>query len=193
VPLDHDDWMRRAISEAERARGSTGDNPWVGCAIVDARGVLVSVGHTRGPGEDHAEIDALREAKRLGISVLGTTMYSTLEPCAFHGRTPACARVIVEHEIGTLVYAMRDPNPRVDGAGARILIDGGVEVIEGVREDEVRRQLGSWVLDHHPHEPMRRAHALHRGEFADTARAVADAYAVDIDRAIEIVRLALDL
>lgn len=30
--------MREAIAEAERARGTTGDNPWVGCVIVDAAG-----------------------------------------------------------------------------------------------------------------------------------------------------------
>ncbi|NUP04766.1 MAG: riboflavin biosynthesis protein RibD [Polyangiaceae bacterium] len=152
--------MRAAIAEAERARGSTGDNPWVGCVIVDQGGVVVGRGYTRGPGEDHAEIVALREARAQGRSVAGATMYSTLEPCSFHGRTPACSRVIVENGIGLVVVGMHDPHPRVDGEGARILRDAGVEVLEGVCEREVRRQLGRWVFTYHPHEPLRRARAF---------------------------------
>ena len=153
-------WMRLAIDEAERARGTTGNNPWVGCAIVSADGELAGLGHTLGPGEDHAEIAAARQAQAGGHSVLGATLYSTLEPCSFHGRTPACARSIAQRGIARVVIGMRDPNPRVDGEGVRILRAAGVEVIEGVCEAEVRRQLGAWVLEHHPHELRRRAGAL---------------------------------
>jgi diaminohydroxyphosphoribosylaminopyrimidine deaminase/5-amino-6-(5-phosphoribosylamino)uracil reductase len=118
---DHEAMMRLSIGEAERARGSTGDNPWVGCVIVDPAGAILGRGHTRGPGEDHAEIGALREADARGASVVGTTMYSTLEPCSFHGRTPACSRVIIDRRIARVVIGMNDPNPRVDGEGVRIL------------------------------------------------------------------------
>lgn len=152
--------MRLAIEEAERARGITGDNPWVGCVIATARGELLGRGHTLGPGEDHAEIAAARDAYRQGRSIVGATLYSTLEPCSFHGRTPACARSIAERGIARVVIGMRDPHPRVNGAGTGILRNAGVEVIEGVCEPEVRRQLGIWVLTHHPHEPLRRAEAM---------------------------------
>ncbi|HWO09537.1 MAG TPA: bifunctional diaminohydroxyphosphoribosylaminopyrimidine deaminase/5-amino-6-(5-phosphoribosylamino)uracil reductase RibD [Polyangiaceae bacterium] len=158
--LDHTAWMRRAIAEAELARGGTGDNPWVGCVVVTERGELLGVGHTQGPGEDHAEIAAFRQADERGSSVAGATLYSTLEPCSFHGRTPACSRVIVDRKIGRVITGMRDPHPRVDGVGVRILQEAGIEVLEGVCEDEVRRQLGRWVLQYHPHEPIRRARAL---------------------------------
>jgi diaminohydroxyphosphoribosylaminopyrimidine deaminase/5-amino-6-(5-phosphoribosylamino)uracil reductase len=158
--LDHGVWMRKAIVEAERARGKTGDNPWVGCVLVDDEGQLLGVGHTQGPGEDHAEIGAFREASQRGFSFENATMYSTLEPCSFHGRTPACSRVIVERKVRRVVTGMRDPNPRVDGVGVRILQDAGIEVIESVCEPEVRRQLGGWVLQYHPHEVIRRARAL---------------------------------
>jgi diaminohydroxyphosphoribosylaminopyrimidine deaminase/5-amino-6-(5-phosphoribosylamino)uracil reductase len=184
--------MRLAIAEAELARGTTGDNPWVGCVIVDAEGTLLARGHTQGPGEDHAEIAAVRDAKARGLRVAGTTMYSTLEPCSFHGRTPACSRVIVDHAIVRVVIGMRDPHPRVDGEGARILRDASIEVIEGVCEREVRRQLGGWVLAHHPHEPIRRARS-----FGDLGRAaliaqLVDIYAIDEERAERIVRSARD-
>jgi diaminohydroxyphosphoribosylaminopyrimidine deaminase/5-amino-6-(5-phosphoribosylamino)uracil reductase len=184
--------MRLAIAEAERARGSTGDNPWVGCVIVSASGELVARGHTQGPGEDHAEIAAVREAKARGISVEGTTMYSTLEPCSFHGRTPACSRVIVEQRFARVVTAMRDPHPRVDGQGAQILRDAGIEVVEGVCERDVRRQLGAWVLAYHPHEPRARARsaasALTRHELAEH---LAEIYALPEERMIELI-VALD-
>jgi len=180
TPLDHTAWMQRALAEAERARGKTGDNPWVGCVIVGEQGQLLAVGHTRGPGEDHAEIAAFRQASQHGLSVEGSTLYSTLEPCSFHGRTPACSRVIVERKVRRVVTGMRDPNPRVDGVGVRILEEAGIEVIEGVCEHEVRRQLGSWVLRYHPHEVLRRARALAAlHPEAELVARLADIYAVE--------------
>jgi diaminohydroxyphosphoribosylaminopyrimidine deaminase / 5-amino-6-(5-phosphoribosylamino)uracil reductase len=175
----HEAWVRLAIEEAELARGSTGDNPWVGCVIVNARGELLGRGHTLGPGEDHAEVAAARDAQVRGHNVVGATLYSTLEPCSFHGRTPACATSIAERGIARVVIGMRDPHPRVNGAGVLILRNAGVEVIEGVCESDVRRQLGVWVLEQHPEEPRRRARALpaqHR-----VAR-LADVYGVDRSR-----------
>lgn len=155
--------MREAMAEAEKARGKTGDNPWVGCVIVDAQGTLVSRGYTRGPGEDHAEIGALRAARGLGANLAGGYLYSTLEPCSFHGRTPACAKVVGECGVGTLVYAIRDPHPRVDGLGASIVREAGVTVIEGVLEADVRIQLAPWILTNHAHEPEKHALELLRG------------------------------
>jgi len=172
----HEAWLRLAIAEAELARGTTGDNPWVGCVIVDARGELLGRGHTLGPGEDHAEIAAARDAQARGHSVVGATLYSTLEPCSFHGRTPACSRSIAERGIARVVIGMRDPHPRVNGAGIRILREAAVVVIEGVCEADVRRQLGAWVLEQHPGEARRRAAGL--PEPQRVAR-LADVYGVD--------------
>jgi diaminohydroxyphosphoribosylaminopyrimidine deaminase / 5-amino-6-(5-phosphoribosylamino)uracil reductase len=187
MPADHEAFMRLAIAEGERARGSTGDNPWVGCVITGPDGAVLARGHTQGPGEHHAEIEAILDAKARGHAVQGATMYSTLEPCSFHGRTPACSRVIVEHGVGVVVLGMRDPHPRVDGEGARILRDAGVVVIEGVCEPEVRRQLGVWVLAHHPHEPARRARELGKSlDQRDAIAALAEIYAIDVVAAREL-------
>jgi diaminohydroxyphosphoribosylaminopyrimidine deaminase/5-amino-6-(5-phosphoribosylamino)uracil reductase len=173
---DHEGWMRLAVAEAELARGSTGDNPWVGCVIVSARGELLGSGHTLGPGEDHAEIAAARDALQRRMTVVGATLYSTLEPCAFHGRTPACSTSIAERGIARVVIGMRDPHPRVDGAGTLILQRAGVEVIEGVCEPEIRRQLGPWVVEQHPHEVRRRGRAWSEAERVPRLAAL---YAVD--------------
>ena len=176
---EHETWMRLAIEEAELARGATGDNPWVGCAIVSQQGALIGRGHTLGPGEDHAEIAAARDAQAHGQSVVGATLYSTLEPCSFHGRTPACSRSIADRGIARVVIGMRDPHPRVNGAGTLILRNAAVEVIEGVCESEVRRQLGPWVLEQHPHEPLRRAQTL---PAAERLARLAEIYGVDCCR-----------
>jgi|SRR5580698_2109283 diaminohydroxyphosphoribosylaminopyrimidine deaminase/5-amino-6-(5-phosphoribosylamino)uracil reductase len=179
--------MHLAIAEGELARGSTGDNPWVGCVITDEHDVIIGRGHTQGPGEDHAEIVALREARGRRFDVRGATMYSTLEPCSFHGRTPACSKVICGSGIGRVVIGMRDPHPRVDGEGIGILRRFGVEVFEGVCEGIVRRQLGAWVLAHHPHEVRRRARGLAETiTKEELPRAIAEAYAIDIPTALEI-------
>jgi diaminohydroxyphosphoribosylaminopyrimidine deaminase/5-amino-6-(5-phosphoribosylamino)uracil reductase len=169
-------WMRLAIEQGELARRTTGDNPWVGCVIIGADGALLGRGHTLGPGEDHAEIAAARDAQAHGYDTVGATLYSTLEPCSFHGRTPACSRSIAERGIGRVVIGMRDPHPRVDGEGIAILRGAGVEVLEGVCEADVRRQLGSWVLEQHPHELLRRAASLPDG---DVGAVLADVYGVD--------------
>jgi len=177
--------MQRAIEAAELARGTTGDNPWVGCVIVGPDGSLVGSGHTLGPGEDHAEIAAARDAEAHGFSVAGATLYSTLEPCSFHGRTPACSRSIATRGIARVVIGMRDPHPRVDGQGIAILREAGVEVLEGVCEAEVRRQLGLWILEHHPHEPRRRAQELSAAERLERLAAM---YGVDHARIIALLK-----
>lgn len=171
--------MRLAIAQAELARGQTGDNPWVGCAIVSREGLVLGLGYTRGPGEHHAEISAAADAASRGHSIVGATLYSTLEPCSFHGRTPACAHAIVARGLARVVTAIRDPNPRVDGAGIRILRDGGVSVQEGVCEREVWRQLGPWIAHHHPRAIARDAELLGGQSSAEKLALLADKYGVE--------------
>jgi diaminohydroxyphosphoribosylaminopyrimidine deaminase/5-amino-6-(5-phosphoribosylamino)uracil reductase len=187
VFLDHEALMRLAIAEGELARGSTGDNPWVGCVIVDARGEVLGRGHTQGPGEHHAEIAAAESARARGVSIEGGTLYSTLEPCSFHGRTPACSHAIVGRGIARVVIGMRDPHPRVDGEGIRILQAGGLEVIEGICEHDVRRQLGSWVIAFHPHEPRRRAQSMSLLPRSDRLAKLAEIYGITLERAASVV------
>jgi diaminohydroxyphosphoribosylaminopyrimidine deaminase/5-amino-6-(5-phosphoribosylamino)uracil reductase len=192
VIAEHREFMRLAIREAERARGTTGDNPWVGCVIVDASGAVVAGGHTQGPGEDHAEIVAIREAAARGVALDEATLYSTLEPCAFHGRTPACARAIVTAGVRRVVTGILDPNPRVDGEGLRILRGLEVEVIEDVCSEEITRQLAPWIFRYHPHEPLRRCRALHAGDLERTVELARELYDLDVIAARDLVTRALE-
>ncbi|MDQ3037749.1 MAG: bifunctional diaminohydroxyphosphoribosylaminopyrimidine deaminase/5-amino-6-(5-phosphoribosylamino)uracil reductase RibD [Myxococcota bacterium] len=149
MPGEHVRYMQLALAEAERARGTTGDNPWVGAVIV-VGSEIVGRGSTKPPGQDHAEIAAIHDAISRGASIEGATIYSTLEPCSFVGRTPACALAIAEHRIARVVIGMRDPHPRVNGEGVRILRDAGIEVLEGICEPEVAASLATWIETYHP-------------------------------------------
>ncbi len=187
-------YMRVAIAEAEKARGGTGDNPWVGSVIVNGRGLVVARGYTQGPGEDHAEIVALRAARAAAVDLATTTLYSTLEPCAFHGRTPACATAIAKSGVRRVVVGILDPNPRVDGVGLRMLRDAQLEVIGDVCANAITRQLSTWLFSHHPHQPLRRARALLDARGAtpsDVAQLLQSLYGLDSSAADALVARAI--
>jgi len=137
-------FMRRALVLGERARGHTGDNPHVGSVIV-AAGRVIGEGWTSEPGRHHAEVNALLAAESAGHSPNGATLYATLEPCCFVGRTPACSATLIAKGIARVVFGIRDPHPRVNGRGAEQLRAAGIEVSEGVCADEVAASLRDWL------------------------------------------------
>ena len=128
-------WMRRAIELARLGQYSTKPNPNVGCVIVkDAQ--LLGEGHHPRAGQPHAEVFALRQA---GEQARGATAFVTLEPCAHYGRTPPCAKALVDAGVVKVVVACPDPNPLVAGKGVQILKDAGIQVDVGVAEAEARQ------------------------------------------------------
>jgi diaminohydroxyphosphoribosylaminopyrimidine deaminase/5-amino-6-(5-phosphoribosylamino)uracil reductase len=136
--------MALALEAAETVRGTTAPNPWVGAVVLTVAGGI-HVGATAAPGGHHAEVAALRAAAAAGDPVAGATLYSTLEPCAHHGRTPPCTDAIVTAGIGRVVVALRDPDPAVSGAGIDRLDSAGVRVTLGVRADEAAEQLAPYL------------------------------------------------
>ena len=120
-------FMRRALQLASRGRGRVEPNPMVGCVIVRG-GRIIGEGHHRRFGGPHAEIEALR---RCGGRAEGTTVYVTLEPCCYHGKTPPCTEALIAAGVRRVVAAMRDPNPRVAGRGLRLLRRAGIEATVG--------------------------------------------------------------
>lgn len=126
--------MRRALQLARRGMGKVSPNPLVGAVIVRA-GRIIAQGWHHTFGGDHAEIDAI---KRTSSSVRGATLYVTLEPCCHWGKTPPCVDALIKGEIKRVVIGTLDPNPLVDGKGAQVLRDHGIEVTVGVLEQEAR-------------------------------------------------------
>ena len=128
-------FMREALRIARYAEGRTSPNPLVG-AVVVRDGKIVAQGWHRKAGTPHAEIHALNMAGELAR---GATLYVTLEPYSHFGRTPPCAFAIVDAGIKKVVAAMSDTNPKVAGRGFDILRSAGVEVEDGLLEDEARK------------------------------------------------------
>ena len=109
---------------AERGRYTVAPNPLVGAVVARDGAAISECWHVRAGG-DHAEIGALRGA---GEAARGATMYTTLEPCNHHGRTPPCTDAILRAGIARVVIGHLDPNPRMRGKSAEILRGAGVEV-----------------------------------------------------------------
>ena len=140
-------FMIRAIKLGKRAFKKTGDNPWVGCVIVKDKKIL-GEGHTQPGGIPHAEAEAIGFAEIKGYSLRGATLYCTVEPCSFHGRSSSCANKIIEKKISHVVTAIRDPHPKVNGEGIKILKEAGITVTEGIEEDAARLSLQEWLKDY---------------------------------------------
>ena len=136
--------MRQALALARRGAGKTSPNPAVGCLIV-RDGVVVGRGWHKKAGTPHAEVHALNEAGELAA---GADVYVTLEPCAHFGRTPPCAKALIEAKVARVYVAMVDPNPLVAGAGIEMLRQAGVEVETGLLEEPARalnRPFIKWI------------------------------------------------
>ncbi|MCF8879935.1 bifunctional diaminohydroxyphosphoribosylaminopyrimidine deaminase/5-amino-6-(5-phosphoribosylamino)uracil reductase RibD [Hyphobacterium sp. SN044] len=126
--------MDAALAWARSGIGRTAPNPSVGCVLVKD-GKVVGAARTADGGRPHAETQALAIA---GDAARGATAYVTLEPCAHTGVTGPCADALIASGISRCVVALLDPDPRVDGDGLARLVEAGVAVEAGLREDEAR-------------------------------------------------------
>ncbi|NCF78318.1 MAG: bifunctional diaminohydroxyphosphoribosylaminopyrimidine deaminase/5-amino-6-(5-phosphoribosylamino)uracil reductase RibD [Alphaproteobacteria bacterium] len=145
-----EDYMRQALALGRFGLGNTAPNPAVGCVLVkDAR--IIGGGFTQKSGRPHAEAMALDEA---GKDAQGATAYVTLEPCAHTGQTPPCAASLKEAGVARVVYAIDDPDPRVNGGGATMLRDAGIEVERGLLASEARRDQLGFLLSKTDSRPM---------------------------------------
>lgn len=151
-------WMSAAMREAARSVGVTHPNPPVGCVLV-RDDVVVGRGHTQTPPGSHAEVVALEQA---GAMARGATAYVTLEPCSHHGRTPPCARALVDAGVVRVVAAVRDPNP-VAAGGFEALLAAGVEAAvldPGGRGAALLSPFLHWALTGRPYILLKSAMTL---------------------------------
>jgi len=133
--LTDDYYMDLAIELALKGKGTTSPNPMVG-ALVVKNGKIIGKGFHKKAGGPHAEIYALGEAR--GKS-LDATLYVTLEPCSYFGRTGPCTDAVIKSGIKKVIVGMRDPNPKNFGKGIRILKRHGIEVKIGLLEDKLKK------------------------------------------------------
>ena len=85
--------MQKCIELASKAMGFVSPNPMVGCLIIHD-GEIIGEGFHEKYGNPHAEIMAYKNSIK---DPTDSTMYITLEPCCFEGKTPACTKFIMEN------------------------------------------------------------------------------------------------
>ncbi|MEM9074823.1 MAG: bifunctional diaminohydroxyphosphoribosylaminopyrimidine deaminase/5-amino-6-(5-phosphoribosylamino)uracil reductase RibD [Myxococcota bacterium] len=134
-------FMRAALEEGRKALPACRPNPPVGCVLV-RDGSIIARGHTQPPYQPHAEPMALAQVDG---DLSDVTAFVTLEPCAFHQRTPSCAAEMIRRGVGAVYVAMIDPHPKNRGAGIRMLREAGIPVETGLLEAEARHDLDAQV------------------------------------------------
>ncbi len=135
--MDYELLMQKCIELAKLGEGQVSPNPLVGCVVLDENNNIISTGYHHFYGENHAERDALLKLKN--NEAQNGTLVVNLEPCSHYGKTPPCADLIIERGIKRVVTGMRDVNPIVAGNGIKKLQEAGIEVIEGILENECKR------------------------------------------------------
>lgn len=132
--FDDKKFMNIAIDLAKKGNYRTHPNPLVGAVIVKDGKILSKGYHRRFRGR-HAEREAIDKSN---VSLKGSTMYVTLEPCHHHGNTPPCVDAIIESRISRVVIATKDPNPLVNEKSINKLRDNGIDVTTGVCEADAK-------------------------------------------------------
>ena len=134
-------YMLRALEVSKKALPNCIPNPPVGCVLVK-NDVVVAEGFTQEIGGNHAEVEAINNYSG---SLDNVTAYVTLEPCAFEGRTPSCAKMLVSTNIKKVIVAISDPDARNNGKGIETLRNNGIKVEIGVASEEVSQFIEQYL------------------------------------------------
>lgn len=137
-----DSFMNEAIAEGKKALPKCLPNPPVGCVIVKGN-QIISRGHTQEPGNNHAEAMALAQLPNEDEEL---SMFVTLEPCSFEGRTPSCAKTIIKKKVKKVYVGIIDPHPKNQGAGIRLLKEAGIQVEVGILSETIHKELNPFLF-----------------------------------------------
>jgi tRNA(adenine34) deaminase len=151
-------WMSAAIGAARGVAAEHDEVP-VGACVVSEDGTLLAVAGNRTRTDcdptAHAEVVALREAaRRVGaFRLVGTTVYSTIEPCAM------CAGALVQARVRRLVYGAADVKAGAVESVFRVCdnssLNHRIELTPGVLEAECRELMQEFFRARRVREGMR--------------------------------------
>lgn len=152
--MKNEKYISRCIELAQRGQYWVAPNPMVGAVLTDEAGNIIGEGWHEQFGGPHAEVNCIRHAEENGYTDFSrSTLYVSLEPCSHYGKTPPCAKLIIEKGIRHVVVGAMDPNPQVAGRGVNMLREAGIRVETGVMEDECRKQNKRFICLHEKHRP----------------------------------------
>ena len=163
--MEYTNYIARCIEIARRGEYYVAPNPMVGAVLVyngeGANGErIIAEGWHERYGEGHAEVNCFRNFEKTRTNhqspitnLKDCTLFVSLEPCSHYGKTPPCAKLIIEKGVGHVVVGMLDPNPLVAGRGVQMLREAGIEVTVGVMEQECRELNKRFLCLHEQHRP----------------------------------------
>ena len=137
----HSFFMRLALLQAEKMLGNTKENPSVGC-IITKNNQIISAGSTSIKGRPHAEYNAINFSK---TNLKNSELYSTLEPCAHHGKTPPCTKLIAQKKIKRVFFSINDPDPRSFNKCSNRIRSKGINVSKGLIKNQVNSFYRSYL------------------------------------------------
>lgn len=156
---NYEKYIARCIEIARRGEYFVAPNPMVGAVLVrNSDGEILAEGWHERYGEGHAEVNCFKNFENTEYRIQNTdlstcTLFVSLEPCSHYGKTPPCAKMIIEKGVGRVVVGMLDPNPLVAGKGVQMLRDAGIEVVVGVMEKECRELNKRFLCLHEKKRP----------------------------------------
>ena len=162
--MEYANYIAHCIEIARRGEYYVAPNPMVGAVLVyvqrdegqSTKEIIVAEGWHEKYGEGHAEVNCFRNFEKSeyrNIDLSQCTLFVSLEPCSHYGKTPPCAKLIIEKGVGRVVVGMLDPNPLVAGKGVQMLRDAGIEVVVGVMEQECRELNKRFLCLHEKKRP----------------------------------------
>ena len=155
--MEYANFIARCIEIARRGEYFVAPNPMVGAVLVrNSDEQILAEGWHEKYGEGHAEVNCFKkvESREPRVeSFKDCTLFVSLEPCSHYGKTPPCAKLIIEKGVGRVVVGMLDPNPLVAGKGVAMLREAGIEVVVGVMETECRELNKRFLCLHEKHRP----------------------------------------
>lgn len=139
-------FLLRTLHLANLASQTHFPNPIVGALIVH-KGRIIGEGFHNVYGEAHAEVQAVSQVSNTAL-LAESSLYVSLEPCSYHGNTPACTDLILRYQIPRVVIGCLDPNPRVAGSGVARLRAAGVEVVVSENPEPFESALDWFFVNH---------------------------------------------
>ncbi len=137
--------MQRAFEIALNKQSTVGHNPMVGCVIVH-NNKIIGEGCHEYYGGPHAEVNAIASIPQDQHHLLQeASLYVTLEPCFHYGNTPPCVNLILKHQIPKVYISCIDTNPKVSGQSVKKMKDAGIEVYEGICEEQGKEFIRRYI------------------------------------------------
>lgn len=134
-------FMRRCLDLARLGIAKVHANPMVGSVLL-FEGQIIGEGYHKQYGGKHAEVncfDSVLTEKQ--VKIPESILFVSLEPCCFHGKTPACSDLIIRKKVRDLRISTTDKTPKVNGKGLKILKDANVATKTNILEE-----LGNWFV-----------------------------------------------